>query len=245
MNRLKILEKESNLPKIKPIKEIMDIYIPDIAENLPRRNGSVYTMIGSGGSGKSSLLLSMFKSKQYYRSKYDNIYLFVPISSFMSVEKHPFQNHDKVYHELTSHVLDDIYDELIDLKQNSIENDFPLEYNLIIVDDFASNLKDNELIKKLNQMIVKTRHLNCSWIFTLQAYNLFPMVLRKQITYATIFKPKNNKEMDSIGSELLNMNKDESLQLFNYVFDENYNHLDIDTVENKKYKNFNLLTIDN
>ena len=81
----------------------------------------------------------------------------------------------------------------------------------------------------------------CSWIFTLQAYNLFPLVLRKPVTFATIFKPKNNKEMDSIASELLNMSKDDALQLFNYVFDANYNHLDVDTVENRKYKNFNLL----
>jgi ABC-type phosphate transport system ATPase subunit len=82
----------------------MDVYIPNVNNNLPRRNGFVYAMVGAGGSGKS-------------------------------------------------------------------------------------DLKDRNLIKRLNKMIVKTRHINCSWIFTLQAYNLFPKILRKQITNATIFKP--------------------------------------------------------
>ena len=66
-------------------------------------------------------------------------------------------------------------------------------------------------------------------------------ILRKQITYITIFKPKNVAEFESIAHELLNLNKDDGLKLYNYVFDENYNHLDLDTVQNLTFKNFNLL----
>jgi hypothetical protein len=33
------------------------------------------------------------------------------------------------------------------------------------------------------------------------------------------------------------MNKDDSLKLYNYVFAEPYAHLDIDTVDNKIYRN--------
>ena len=39
------------------------------------------------------------------------------------------------------------------------------------------------------------------------------------------------------------MNKDDGLKLYDYVFDEPYTHVDIDTVTNKIYKNFNLLEI--
>jgi Cdc6-like AAA superfamily ATPase len=54
-----------NIPtKLTPIKEKMDIYIPDVPEGLSRRNGMVYCLVGSGGSGKTSLLLNMFKSKK-------------------------------------------------------------------------------------------------------------------------------------------------------------------------------------
>lgn len=240
---MEIRETNSNLPSMRPIKEIMGVYIDNVNENIPRRNGFVYALVGSGGSGKSSLLLNMFKSPKYYRGKFDNIFLFVPSSSFSSVEKHPFENHDKVYHELNPETLDAIYEELMILKSQAIENGYDLEKSLIIIDDFASSLKENELITALNIMIVKTRHLNCCWIFTLQAYNLFPKVLRKQLTNVSIFKPKNNSEWFSINSELLNMKKDNLAFVYNYCFSEPYNHLDIDTVENNIYRNFNKLDI--
>lgn len=241
---MKITEVNNDLPNMNPIKERMDIYIPKINENLPRRNGFVYALIGAGGSGKSSLMLSMFKSPQYYRCKFDNIFYFTPASSFLSVEKHPFSCHDKVYHDLDTETLESIYDELLSLKEEALINAYPLEHSLIIIDDFANDLKDVELSKKINQAIVKTRHLNCCWIFTLQSYTLFPKVLRKQITNATIFKPNNNEEWESINKELLNMSKVNLVNLYNYCFDKPYQHLDIDTKENKLYKNFNLLNIE-
>ena len=53
-----------NTKSMKPIKEKQDIYIPDIIdENISRRNGMVYCLTGSGGSGKSSLLLNLMKNK--------------------------------------------------------------------------------------------------------------------------------------------------------------------------------------
>jgi ABC-type dipeptide/oligopeptide/nickel transport system ATPase subunit len=53
--------------KQQPIKEKMDIYIPGIIEGLSRRNGMIYGLVGSGGSGKTSLLLNMFKSSKLYQ----------------------------------------------------------------------------------------------------------------------------------------------------------------------------------
>lgn len=238
-----ITEVKNDLPNMNPIKERMDIYIPKINENIPRRNGFVYALIGAGGSGKSSLMLSMFKSPQYYRCKFDNIFYFTPASSFMSVEKHPFSTHDKVYHDLDPEVLETIYEELLTLKEDALINNCPLEHSLIIIDDFANDLKDKDLCQKINKAVVKTRHLNCCWIFTLQSYTMFPKVLRKQITNASIFKPNNNEEWESINHELLNISKKNLVNLYNYCFDQPYTHLDIDTKENKLYKNFNLLNL--
>ena len=108
-----------------PIKENQDIYIPDIKDlNISRRNGMIYTLCGSGGSGKTSLLLNMFKNKYQYRNKFHNIYYFCPISSFLSVQKHPFEQHDKVFHELTVGGLESMYQELVAKKeeQEDIKN---------------------------------------------------------------------------------------------------------------------------
>ena len=169
-----------NIPtKLTPIKEKMDIYIPDVPEGLSRRNGMVYCLVGSGGSGKTSLLLNMFKSKKMYRSKFHTIYYICPSSSFSSVEKHPFSSHDKVYHELTVEILEMIYNQLIENKLNSDEP----EYACLIIDDMANSLKDNNIQIQLNKMIIKARHLQCSFFFTLQGYIYFPKMLRKQLTY--------------------------------------------------------------
>ena len=232
--------KNEQLPKkISPVKEVMNIKIPDIIEGIPNRNGFIWVLTGSGGSGKTSLLLNFFKRKELYRGKFHNIFYICPMSSFLSVQKHPFSGFDKVYHELTVELLEGIYSQLCDMKESNEEQ----EYNMIVIDDMASSLKENDIQKVLNKMLIKARHLNCAFIFTLQSYYYFPKMLRKQITNITMFKSKNVEEANTIFHELLNMNKEDALKLYNYVFAEPYAHLDIDTVDNKIYKNFNLLEI--
>ena len=98
--------KNNTYPEIEPVKERMDINIPLIkADNIPKRNGSIYVLTGSGGSGKTSLLLNMFKTKQLYRKKFHNIYYICPSVSFLSVKEHPFSEHENVYHELNYSIL--------------------------------------------------------------------------------------------------------------------------------------------
>jgi len=241
MGILKITEEENTeLPKVKPIKEKMDIYIPDIPNGVPNRNGFISVFCGSGGSGKTNLLLNLFKTKTVYRNKFTNIFYICPMSSFLSLEKHPFSDHDKVYHELTVDLLEEIYQQLIAIKEEEEEP----EYACIIIDDMASSLKEKDIQRQLNKMLIKARHIQCAFIFTLQSYYYFPLMLRKQITNAILFRTKNKKEFECVCSELINLNKEDSLTLFNYCFDEPYTHLDLDTVENKLYKNFNLLHLE-
>ena len=113
----------------------------------------------------------------------------------------------------------------------------------MVIDDFGSELKDNELIRALKQLLIKSRHIGCSFIFTLQCYNLFPLALRKLLTNISLFKPKNKIELDSVRKELINLNEEDTLQLMNFVFDNEYNHLDVDTNTNILRKNFNKLLI--
>ena len=250
-------------PTFKPIKENMDINVPDIENpNISRRNGMVYCLTGSGGSGKTSLLLNMFKNKLLYKKKFHNLYYFCPSSSFLSVKSHPFEKHDKVYHELTTSKLNEIYNELVAYKKDSLEKkekkgnsfndeefeeeseeELEIKYSCMIIDDFADQLKNLDIVNQLSKMLIKARHLNLSFIFTLQSFLYFPKLLRKQLTFITIFKPKNYQEYESIACEMFNVNKQDALTLYNYVFDAPYNHLDFNTVESIIYKNFNLLEI--
>jgi hypothetical protein len=224
-----------------PIKEKMDVYLEGVNRNIPCRNGFVWAVTGSGGSGKSSMLLNMFKDKDYYRGKFDNIFLFTPLTSFLSVHKHPFEKHDKVFHDLEQETLEDIEDELMDIKEDCVENDYAMENSLIFIDDFGGTLKDKNLIKCLNKMILKTRHINCSWIFTLQSYYMLPKLIRKQINFITCFKPKNTSEWESIAKEIFSIDKSKQQALYDYCFSEPYQHLDLDLNTSRMFKNFNLL----
>ena len=263
---------------IKPVKEVMDIYIPDVVnENISRRNGMVYAICGSGGSGKTNLMLNLFRDKKCYRGKFHNLYYFCPLSSFLSIANHPFAAHDKVFHDLTVETLDKVYNELIAIKERKMKNlekkkkkeqmkkkmkkgekpvnefgdetdddsdeDTEPEYSCIIIDDHANQLKDKYIQIQLNKMLIKARHIACGFIFTLQSYYYLPKILRKQLNYATIFKPKNTEEWYSISKELLSLGKEDALKLYNYIYDAPYTHLDLDTNDNKIYKNFNKLEL--
>lgn len=230
-------------PKITPVKEHMDIDIPDIIKSIPHYNGFIWVLCGSGGSGKTSLMLNFFRRKELYRMKFDNIFYICPESSFLSVKKHPFENHDKIYHELNGAVLNSIYNELNEMKEQSIKDpeEYPLRYNCVIIDDMADALKNNDIQKQLHKILIKTRHLCCAFIFTLQAFKYFPMMSRKQITNITIFKPKNYEEWENFNKEMMGFNKDDSKTIYDYIFNEMYNHLDIDMKTGQYFKNFNLL----
>jgi hypothetical protein len=234
-------EVNENIPKTKPVKETMDTYVPDIVEGVSRRNGGITLYIGSGGSGKTSHLLGQMRT--VYKKKFHHIWYFCPVSSFLSVQKHPFEKHDKVFHELTAETLDEIKDELTSIKEDREEDDMP-EYSLVIIDDFANNLKDKHIVAKLNAMLIKARHLNCHFLFTVQSYLYFPKILRKQLTWVSIFSGVRNKEeWGTIAKELLKMNEEDAKKIYDYIFDRPYQHMDVDCFEEKIYKNGNHLEI--
>ena len=234
-------EINKSIPKTKPVKEKMDTYVPDIIDGVARRNGSIALYVGSGGSGKTSFLLNQMKT--VYKRKFHHIYYFCPSSSFASVKDHAFAKHDKVYNELEANTLEEIKDELIQRKEES-EDDDEQEYSLIIIDDFANNLKDKLLLRTLNSMLIKARHLNAFFIFTVQSYLYFPKILRKQLTWISIFSGVRNKEeWRTIREELLKMNEADAKIIYDYIFDVPYQHMDMDLFEDKIYKNGNLLDI--
>ena len=55
-----ITEIKNDLPKTMPLKEIMTLFIPNVNKNIPNRNGWIYAIIGSPGSGKTNLLFQHY-----------------------------------------------------------------------------------------------------------------------------------------------------------------------------------------
>lgn len=243
------------------MKEVMDVFVPNIKnENISRRNGMIYTLVGAGGSGKTDLLNNMMNDDQFYRRKFSSIYLFIPECSFASITNHPFKNHDKVYHELTVERLETIYQKSMQMKRDATKKKGPklmlesgdvmddekaaqIQYSCILIDDFANELKNPHIQAQLEKMMIKSRHICCSFIFSLQSFLLFPKILRKQITYATTYSCQEEEWAD-VCKLLPIKNRAVQEQIFQYCFSEPYSHLDIDVRESRMYKNFNKLEIE-
>ena len=230
-----------NIKSPKPIQETMNIYIDGIPDYFPiKRNGAHWIIVGSGGSGKTSMLLNVVK--KYFKGVFTNIYYFCPSASFLSVKNHPLKNLPTIYHEITVENLTEIYNELIKQKEETNKNKESPEYNLVIIDDMANDLKNESIKKILNNMLIKSRHLQTMFIFSLQALVYLPKTLRRQITYFTIFKCKKN-EWQHILEELVHYKPDDANKLYNFCFNEPYNHIDMDLISSRFYLNFHELNI--
>jgi hypothetical protein len=239
-----ITETNSNLPATTPVKEVMSVFIPDIDRALPSRNGMVWCINGSAGSGKSSMLMNLFKNKKLFKKKFNHIHYFCPAGSMSSVKHHPFAEHENVYNELEPEIIDDIVEDMVDLKQELIDEDEEQEYNCIILDDMVDRLKDKDMCMCLKRHLIKSRHANCAWIIITQNWNSIPLMLRKLIFYTTIFKPRNYQEAELLRKEVLGMSDSDAKELMDYVFDKPYNFLTVDNVLGKYSKNFNPLKIE-
>ena len=239
-DRIVIHEIKNDLPDTEPVHEMFGVYIDDINQNLPRHNGTIWAICGKGGSGKSSLFLSLFKSKKLLRAKFDEIHYIVRASSYNSVKKNPFSKHDKIHHDLTAELLHSIHEEALDRKEDCLELNEECEHTCIVIDDFGPILKNLDIQQALKEIMNVARHANLYIIFIVQTYRMIPAELRRILTHVTLFRP-NAEEWALIMSEVLLKKKDICEQIYNYTFDEAYNHLDINMKDGTIRKNFNLL----
>lgn len=194
------------------------------------------SFIGVAGSGKSSVAFSLLQTKKprQYRNVFDHIYLFIPKNSYASIGKgNPFKDHDKekIYHTFDIESLGEV-SELI--KENS-ENG---EYSLILIDDFADSLKNQDIAKIFINIINNRRHYKTSvWVLS-QYLNAIPLPIRRTITHLLFFKFNNKKEYASLFDELIHLKKDTADSIMKYCFQKRHDHCFIDLNHNKLYRNF-------
>jgi Cdc6-like AAA superfamily ATPase len=222
--------------KINPPKFAVDYKLDADSEHKipePYPNRSFFMIItGKAGSGKSSFFINSIRSlkKPYrvYRRIFNHIEIFIPKTSFASVEE-LFRGHnsEKIHHDLTG-------ESLVDLHHSIQERSEEEESTLLIIDDFSSSLKDRDIEKELFRLASNRRHLRLS-IMIIQ-HNLLAVQprLRKLATHLTLFKTTNLKEKEAV-QEILQLTKDEQKELYDFVFpaNEKYNFLFVDLDEGK------------
>ena len=80
-----ILEKVNKLELTLP-RVLVDIKLsPRVRHPLPSTSGFALGIVGSAGSGKTSTLISLIKSRDVYRKRFHNIITVIPESSIGSV----------------------------------------------------------------------------------------------------------------------------------------------------------------
>lgn len=235
---LQIIKKEKpNLPKCHMIcddglhKKLNNF---DLLTHLNQHSTTL--LIGRPGSGKTSLIYSLFKSPQCLRKVFHKIHLFQPSSSGNSMKDNifetlpPEQRHD----ELDIETLEYVYNEI---------KSSPKDQNkAIIFDDCSAYLKNKELQKMFKDLAFNRRHHSVSIFFLSQTYFSVPKELRKIFNNLFIFKTSKT-ELSAIFEEQIELNKDLVIPISKLVYDKPHQFLFINTDTQKIYKNFDEIVI--
>lgn len=215
----------------------VDKSLGNIPEPLPAASHFAI-FCGPPGSGKSSLSTALLTQDhpRIYRGRFENVFLFIPKTSFDSMVDSPFKDHPRVIHDLsvsTLTLLEDL------LEQSSAEG----HTSLVIIDDFAPSLKNTELQRMFLKMAANRRHLRLSVWMISQNYINIPLAVRKLVTTIFLFRPGNTREIESIRSELLSFSKKDFEECFQYVFGsaEPHQFMMIDVAGGKIYNRFDLM----
>lgn len=190
---------------------------------------STNMFVGAPGSGKTSLVVSLFKSSDIFYKVFHNIYLFQPSQSRASMKDNVFDNVSGKYDELTYENLEDV--------MNKLKDEDPKYCNCVIFDDQTAYLKNKEIKKMLKELIFNRRHLRTSVFFLCQTYMSVEADIRKLFSNLFVFRV-SKKELEKIFEELVEQIKDNVLPISKLVYDKRYNFLFINTDSGRLFKNW-------
>jgi len=212
---------------------------PKVKFPLPAKSGFCINIIGPAGSGKTSTMVSLVKSRDGYFRRFHHVITVIPSSSLNSLRANPFRDlpDDQKYEELSLENLQNI----IETIEESREED---ELTLLILDDISAQLQDMDILKSLMRLFLNRRHLYLSIIsisHSLTGKGALPYTVRKNCSHIVLFKPSCGLEV--LNTEFLHLPKVRFKELIDYVFDKSHNHLMIELNTGQMYKNFNTLIL--
>lgn len=235
---IKTLDKP-NLPKVKMncddcIDEKLTKY-PMIKDVWSKTSFNI--ICGRMGQGKTSLMTNLVKN--VFKKCYHHIYVVMPFNSRQSIENDIFGKYiheDQLFDTLSEEIINNIYEEL---QENSKEK----EYSLLIIDDFQAQLKDPEIIKTLQKIITKQRHLRCTTFLLQQNFQSLVKPLRELVTNLILFN-LGKSQLSKIFDEVVQMDKDKYEQIIQLCFKDPHDWILVNLNRSKNiYCNMDLVEI--
>lgn len=239
---MKFSEIENKSLVVKPPVFVCDRPISDdIQDPLPKL-AHFASLMGSAGSGKTSLMINMLTSKGMYKNAFDHVHLCCPKNSIGSLKDDIWEGHpsDKIHDSLDYITLDTIAKKCEDRAKTKPHG----ETTLLIIDDMTAFLKKHEIEDKMREMIYNRRHLRLSIWMLVQSYISIPLAVRKTLSHFFMFRPRNKKEAESIWEELMFMPRKLGDELMKYVYRDPYDFMLGDCNTGEVYRNFNKIDME-
>ncbi len=199
-------------------------------------------LVGCAGSGKTSFMVSLLNSPHAYKKVFRHILLLVPPTSRKSLKNDPFVGlpNDQIFGEFD---IDAVFEKIMSLKEN-IEPDDPNKHMLVIIDDFASELKNKSARKKLSMLIANRRHMGVSILLLTQYFQSVPKELRQQVSHYCQFRPKNLSDVKRVKDEYLNVESDVADAIYRRCFADEYGFLMLNLNNGKIYCGLDEIILD-
>ena len=230
-------------PELGNIKMNCDRIIHKKLADFPMVNDAWSTnnftvIVGKMGSGKTSLLTNLVKN--VFNKCFENIYLIMPENSRSSIENDIFTKHlpaEQLYDTLTEEGLTEIYERLQESSKQK-------ENSLLVVDDFQAQLKEPAIVKVLQKIITKMRHLRCTIFLLQQNFQALQKPLRELVSNLVIFNV-GKSQLSKIFEEIVQMEKEKYEKLIQVSFIEPHDWILINFHRSKKiYRMFDEIVFD-
>jgi len=224
--------KKLDKPELKQVKMNCDNVIhekllkyPMVAEAFSTT--SFNCICGKMGQGKTSLLTSLVKS--VFKKCFETIYVFMPSNSRASIENDIYGKHlpkEQLFDTLDYDNISQVYEEI---QEHSAEG-----YNsLIIIDDFQVALKDPEIIKILQKIITKMRHLRTTIFLLQQNFQALAKPLRELVSNLIVFN-LGKSQLEKIFDEVIQLDKDKYQQIIDTCFTDPHDWILINLHKSRK-----------
>jgi len=234
---------ELDKPNLSKIKMNCDDIIDAKLTKYPMVNDvwaktSFNIIVGKMGQGKTSLITNLVK--KVFKGVFHHIFVFIPHNSRVSIDNDIYGQYipdDCLYDTLTEENLLEVYDKL----QENSDND---EYSLLIIDDFQAQLKDPEIIKVLQKIITKQRHLRATTFLLQQNFQALVKPLRELVSNVITYNV-GKSQLTKMFDEIVQLEKDKYQELIDLAFQDPHDWILININGNRNiYRMFDKIDLE-